>query len=146
MFSGSGFVSSFESIYFSGGLAPVQSTNGKMLLINKKGEPITDAIYDTTFPFSKGQALVSRDNLYGFIDNSGEEVIKCQFGKYPFRGTSHNSWFSKGLAMVLSKEENDNNLGYINKLGETVFKSQFLYASAFSKNYTMVQDWDRRYF
>nr|WP_236011157.1 hypothetical protein [Olleya sediminilitoris] len=48
--------------------------------------------------------------------------------------------------MVLSKEENDNNLGYINKLGETVFKSQFLYASAFSQNYTMVQDWERRYF
>ncbi|WP_445456711.1 WG repeat-containing protein [Flavobacterium sp. HNIBRBA15423] len=149
-FSGLGLISSFESIYFSEGLAPIQSKNGKMLFINKKGDPITDAIYDEAIPFSEGRALVVRDKLYGYIDTTGKEIIKCQFGKYPFY-ISRNSWFSEGLAMVRfgKKIEGwDTSLGYINKNGEIVFEPQFLYASSFSEGYALIQqpDWDKIYY
>lgn len=147
-FSGLG-LGVLETIHFAEGFAPVQATNGagskKMLFINKKGDPITDAIYDHAYPFSEGRALVVRDGLCGYIDHTGAEVIKCLYGKSSF-WMGRNSSFSEGLALVrFSKEagfdENkEGNLGYINKEGDTVIEPQFIHANAFSEGFSLVKN------
>ncbi|WP_299220255.1 WG repeat-containing protein [uncultured Aquimarina sp.] len=141
-FSGYGW-SMLDSSYFSEGLAPIQSKTGKMLFINKQGDSVTDAIYESAHPFSEGRALVSRNGLYGYIDHSGNEVIECKYGiKTAF---SRNSRFSEGLAMVRFNVGDDglkseDNYGYINKDGDIVFDPQFFYANAFSEGFTMIKD------
>ena len=63
--------------------------------------------YSELRPFCEGLAAVkNRNNLWGFINKKGEEVIACQF-------TSVGD-FSERLAAVKNK---DNLWGYINKKG-----------------------------
>ena len=74
--------------------------------INKSGEVIIDAQFDSALPFSEGLASVRcrsehpdracRDKC-GYIDKSGNWVIKPQFGIA--------SSFSEGLARVATGEE-----------------------------------------
>lgn len=141
-FSGYGW-SEFDISFFSEGLAPIQSENKKMMFIDKQGKPITNAIYDTASPFSEGRALVSMNGLFGYIDNLGNEVIKCQYGVNT--AYKSNSRFSQGLAAVrFSKGEEgidcENNFGYIDINGNTIFEPEDYYANAFSEGFAMVKD------
>jgi len=80
--------------------------------------------------FSEGLAAVEFygvDNKRGFIDTTGEEIIKPEFDRV------HN--FSEGLASVRSGKV----WGYISKKGEFVIKPQFEYAGSFSEGLAAVK-------
>ncbi len=146
IFSGYGWPMSKTSL-FSEGLAPIQADNGKMMYINKQGEPITGAAFEEAYHFSENMALVCQDGLYGYIDRSGNQAIDCQFGvirKY----TIENSYFSHGLAAVrfLEKHEEEGNCGYIDKNGEFVFEPEDYDANAFKEGFAMVKDKFEYYF
>lgn len=132
----------FVYIYFSEGMAPVQLHDTKgMFFINKNGDSICEPIYQEAYPFSEGRALVKRNGLYGYIDATGKEVIECQFGE-PVLNPMDGS-FSERLAVVRFGEnagdfDEDDNLGYIDKEGKTIFQGQFLKAAPFSEGYAMV--------
>lgn len=62
------------------------------------------------YSFKKG-------NLYGFINNKGEIVVKPQYNTVGL--------FSEGLCAVVKRENNESKLGYINYTGELVIDLQF---------------------
>lgn len=64
--------------------------------------------------FSEGLAAAKSNGKWGFIDKSGEWMVRPAF---EFAGT-----FSEGLARVMSAE---NLTGYINRTGEIVIRPQF---------------------
>ncbi len=84
--------------------------NDKWGLMNAKGEIIIPCQYDMLIgSFNEwGLAEVRRDNLYGFVNQSGKEVISC---KYQSVGQ-----FSEGLLDVRLNEK----WGYVDTTGNTV--------------------------
>lgn len=78
------------------------------------------AIYSVASDFSEGLACVQDPNgLFGYIDKSGNYVIKPQF--------TYASSFSDGLAVA----ERDSYFGYIDKSGKFVIEPQYYYAEDF---------------
>lgn len=56
------------------GLIPVKN-DGKLGVINKKGQLITECIYDEVEYFTEdGIAKVKKDGKYGFINGNGKMV------------------------------------------------------------------------
>jgi hypothetical protein len=149
-FSGYGFsATDIRSSSFSNGLTPIRSGNKKMMYINKAGEAVTDAIFDKAYPFSEERALVCINGFYGYIDESGKQVIPCQYGVN--EGFESNHRFSQGLAAVRfnignAGIESENNFGYIDKNGNTVFEPADYYANAFSEGFAMIKDLFDYYF
>ena len=47
--------------------------------MNKKGEVVIEPKFESAKSFSNGLAAVSDGEYWGFIDHSGDVVIKCQF-------------------------------------------------------------------
>lgn len=56
----------------------VQDSSG-CYLYEKKNDKIVSEAYEVIFPFVTDYALVYRDGKYGFIDETGEEIIPCVF-------------------------------------------------------------------
>lgn len=74
--------------------------------------------YDLTYAFSEGMVKIkNKDNLYGYMDNTGTIVIPCSFGEA--------SSFRSGLAKVRSADiANKGQLGYVDKFGNSTFDFQ----------------------
>ncbi len=103
---------------FSQGLAKVKKSDGKWGFIDKTGKIVIDAKFDYVERFSENLALVMEYNdedkkLYGFINKSGEKVIKID-DKYEFLSS-----FSEGLAAY----SDGDGWGFINKTGEKLIKA-----------------------
>lgn len=64
--------------YFSNKLS-LFKLNGQYGYINKKGEIITEPIYQDAKNFKEGIALVKKDGLFGFINTKGEIVIPIKY-------------------------------------------------------------------
>ncbi|VAW72542.1 hypothetical protein MNBD_GAMMA10-1726 [hydrothermal vent metagenome] len=132
----------WSATQFSEGLAPIHVANNKMCFIDKKGNRLTDLIYDDAYPFSEGRALVRRDKLWGYIDVAGNEVIACQYGEANM--SPQENRFSEGLALVRFGDnpgfDDAANLGYIDREGGIVLPGQFTAANAFSEGIAMVRD------
>ena len=70
---------------FKNGYMKVYVADNKYNFINKKGELLNDDKYDYASNFnSNGYAIVSKDNNYGVIDESGKEIIKLKYEKIEF--------------------------------------------------------------
>lgn len=102
---------------FSEGLAMVMDyEKGKCGYVNTKGEEVIPLSFESADSFSEGLAAASVESpkqegetLWGYIDKTGNWVIKPQYGRaYAFQD---------GLAMV---EDTDRNIGYIDKTGKVV--------------------------
>ena len=77
-------------------------------MLNLEFEDFIESKYIVTGQFKEGLARVkNHNNLYGYIDKKGKEVIPCQFTK-AFD-------FSEGLAAVSNEE---NLFGFIDTNGE----------------------------
>jgi hypothetical protein len=101
---------------FSESLARVQTKDGKMSYINKKGD-VVFTLDKLTWadPFSEGLADAALSGgpgkrIYGYIDHTGNFVIKPQF--------QHAAPFVQGLAQVLLNGE----AGYIDRSGNFMWK------------------------
>ena len=80
--------------------------------------------YNYTGPFIEGLASVqNHEGLYGFINQEGKEIIKCQYEDI------YN--FSSGLAAVQNLK---GQWGYINQQGEEIISCQYDKAYNFSKD------------
>lgn len=83
----------------------------KWALINRKGEKITDYVFDDVKEFSEGVAPVKKDQRWFFIDKTGSEVLQNDY--------SYIDRFVDGLAWVSLK---DGTRGYIDQSGKFVIQ------------------------
>ena len=101
--------------------------DGKVGLINDKGEWVLPASYDMIYPATQEPIGVLKDGKVGFIDLKGNTVIDFQFGEWNWSiapGAYYQ--FSEGLAVVVlpgstpQKGEIPKS-GVINEKGELLF-------------------------
>ncbi|WP_373056398.1 WG repeat-containing protein [Zunongwangia sp. H14] len=94
---------------------------------------------DYISPFNNGYAAVKKGVKWGFIDEKGTLVInyrddlvltKTDSATYPI--------FSNERSLIVNKKNGISYFGYIDKLGKTVIEPQFLNATNFKKNKTIV--------
>jgi len=87
----------YESVgSFSEGLAPVKNTSGDWIFIDKEGKVVLSS-YKKPLSFSEGLAAACKpkNDTYGYIDRSGNWIIKPQFD---------NAYsFADGVALVKKK-------------------------------------------
>jgi len=108
------FVDGYVSKPFSDGMTFVGKIFNKEMkwaLINKKGEKITDYIFDDVKGFSEGVAPVLKGGRWYFIDTNGVEVLQNEY--------LYIDSFVDGLAWASIK---NGKRGYINHNGEMVLE------------------------
>lgn len=115
---------------FSEGLAPVKvrgevvwcpadasgNRSGATMMygyIDKTGQMIIPAVFNSAEPFSEGVAAVSKCDEAYFIDKSGKTVISGNF--------IYTSSFSGGLAHVETMTKSGLLEGYVDKTGKTIW-------------------------
>ena len=78
---------------------------------------------------------------YGFIDETGKEVIPCRYVPFPYggKGYDNDTCFHDGLARVWN---GDNNWSFIDKTGKTVLTVDYYYVSNFYNGLAMVDSTD----
>jgi hypothetical protein len=117
---------------FVNGKSPWFSKSLGSGFINTNGEKLfglTGTEYDWTANYSEGLAAVSIDNMVGFINTNGNQIIPVQYrnvfdfvnGSAPFRYTTEELW------------------GYLNKNGEVIIEQQFLTAQSIIEGLGWVQ-------
>ncbi|MBE7047034.1 MAG: WG repeat-containing protein [Ruminococcaceae bacterium] len=89
---------------------------GKWGYIDKKGNMIVAAAYDSVTDFDNGYAKVMKDNKYGIIDANGTPIVAVEFDDVML--------FSDGMAAVMRNKK----WGYVNQKGE--FKIDLQYEDA----------------
>lgn len=57
----------------------IYTDNGKLGLIDRKGDIAVPAVYDDIIPMSRKMWDVKKDGRYGVINDSGEMVITCEY-------------------------------------------------------------------
>ena len=103
------------------GTAMVEDTDGKMWLIDTKGNKVTDVGYDEMSRFvNDGLIKVEKDGLFGYIDYNGNVVVEPQY--------KDAKDFSDGLAAVMK----DKLYGYIDTKGNLVIDYKYLLAQDFN--------------
>ena len=89
--------------------------SGKSCLLDTNGKQLTLCTYDRigfgTLDFQDGIAVVIKDGKYGYLNQSGKEIISCKFE------CALN--FSEGLAAV----KENSKWGFINKKGDYVISN-----------------------
>ena len=92
--------------------------NGKRGYINlHTGKMVIEGRYSHAWNFSEGLAAVCRDNLIGFINATGEEVIPCQYPTSTHAINSLGYAFHDGYCTVTNSK---NECGLINQQGQLV--------------------------
>jgi hypothetical protein len=61
-------------------------------LFDSTGQALTPFSYERIYPFSDGLAVVEKNELYGYINDKGQEVIKPQFSFARDFGYDHLAW------------------------------------------------------
>ena len=92
-----------------------------------------DYYYEITL-FHEGLARVRKNNLYGYIDKTGKEIIPCQY--------DNAELFSEGLARVEKRKYCgyiDKTYGYIDKTGKEVIPFQYGGANSFYEGLALVE-------
>lgn len=146
--------------FFSEGVVAVCQEDDEWALIDTKGKLVVPfGVYEGLGDCVDGRILVQKDNLLGYIDKNGDEVIPCKYtGADSFSDgvalVSDNNWistkvidvnenilfetskydvmwgFSEGRAQV--KDKNTGLWGYVDKTGVEVIPCIYYKADAFS--------------
>ena len=111
------------------GLFVVLNYDGLYSLFNANGKKISSD-YNFVYNFEDGKAMVEKDGLYGCIDESGKEVLKCKYARF-------DNEFNNGLAIVKNK---DGLYGFINTEYKEVIKCKYKDASIFSEGLCAVKN------
>jgi hypothetical protein len=110
---------------FHDGLLEIGVSDG--IYVDRTGKVVIDKGFYRGWDFSEGLAVAARkdENLWGYIDTSGEFAIKPQFAW----GPNDYVWsFSDGLAKIKVKGK----FGYIDHAGAFVIKPELLDGTDFS--------------
>ena len=110
---------------FHDGLLEIAVSDGRY--VDRTGKLVIDKGFYRGWDFSEGLAVAMRkgENLWGYIDTTGEFAISPRFETVP---NGYVYPFSDGLAMIEVKGK----FGYIDHSGEFVIKPQFLGGFSFS--------------
>ncbi|MDR2009079.1 MAG: WG repeat-containing protein [Bacteroidales bacterium] len=84
----------------------------KYTLINQYGDTVSKKTYENVGRFNDGICAVYNKERMGFIDNSGKEIIPCEY--------SGESQFNEDLVFVKKIGDKNEKYGFLNKSGETV--------------------------
>ncbi|OBR65736.1 hypothetical protein A7K91_14335 [Paenibacillus oryzae] len=92
--------------------------DGKAGFLNEKGKLIAEPRYDENhyndkIPFLDNLRMVSLEGQFGYIDKSGNEVVKPQYNAV--------SLFMDGMAAVMS----DGRVGFIDKTGQEIIRPYY---------------------
>ena len=101
---------------FAEGYVPVKEN--KWYYIDKTGKKLSSLEFEQANVFSEGLASVKINGKYGFINKSGEIVIKPQFDEAYAYGLN---MFKDGLALINANGK----FGFIDKSGSMVIKTQY---------------------
>ena len=149
-----------EGSAFRNGIAPVKNEEFKMGAINRSGQLVIPVEYDSVIVLDQ-YVRVKKDNLYGYLDTEGHEIIPVQYdyvedigeglccvekdGKYGFCNTDGQiviplqydcaKHFSEGRAAVCK----DGAWGFIDSNGQTVIPLEYDSATFFSGGYATVE-------
>jgi hypothetical protein len=106
------------------------------IIIDKKGTEIIPEYkyYSRPFTFNEGLSRVVRNEKYGFVDESGNEIISCIYDSSYYK-------FEEGFVAV----KLGNNWGFINKQGKVVVDFKYNYAYNFQEGRALVADWSKGY-
>lgn len=127
---------------FQHGLIEIKKrqSNGSMYsaFMNKKGK-IVSAFYDKVRGFSDDLAAVIKDDLIGYIDTLGNEVIKCRF----IANDDFQPDFNDGIARLVKYNNGFGTIeySYIDKTGTVVLqlnKDKILSAENFERGLAIV--------
>ena len=100
----------------------VEQHEGKWGYVNKKGKLVIPVQYDDANYFSVGLACVKKNDKYGFIDSSGNQIIYYLFDEVRA--------FDPQCEMALVCR--NGKWGWINKYGDYVVKCRYDIACPFS--------------
>ncbi len=87
---------------------------GKKGFKNTSGKIIIPAIYDKVASFNEGRAMVSKNNLFGYVDEKGNEIVPIQYQDVDL-------WFYHGVALV----KKYNQWGLVDSNGNTLVSPQY---------------------
>lgn len=103
----------------------------KYAFINKKGKIVYSFTARRAGSFSNGLAAIEALDGFGFINKKGKFTIQPNlpgtFGMIPY--------FSEGLSLTVLK---DNKIGFIDKTGKVVIKTEYQYANDFENGLAQV--------
>lgn len=99
--------------------------------INKKGQILYSFAANDAGSFSDGLAPVQTLDGYGFINKQGKFVVQPKFPSV--YGTT--PYFSEGLSRLILK---DKKIGFIDKKGKVVIKTEYEYAKEFENGLAQV--------
>ena len=112
---------------FSGGMAPVQSTDTELWgYIDKENKIVIPMSYEEAKPFSEGLAYVVKGGKAGYIDGIGNIVIDYKF--MPEDNKYRDNSFHGGMAVV---RDSSGKYGYINRDGNFAIPAIYLDADPF---------------
>ena len=123
--------------------------DGKVGLINEKGEWVLPASYDIIYKATQEPIGVLKDGKVGFIDLKGNTVIDFQFGEYSAVYTSYYQ-FSEGLAVVVLPDSvtpkgEIPKSGVINEKGELLFTLPGMALGPYKEGFVVVRASDKIY-
>lgn len=101
--------------------------------VDRTGKVVIDKGFYRGWDFSEGLAVAMKkgENLWGYINTSGEFAIRPRFETYP---SGYVYPFSDGLAMI----EVRGKFGYIDRSGDFAIKPQFLDGISFNEGMARV--------
>ena len=126
---------------FQNGLAPVTSdeAGGGWRYVDKTGRSAFPAEFQHAGEFNEGLAPVQVDGYWGFINRSGEVMIRPQFRPTPYfdfdQYLSESQGFHQGLAAVANA---DGMIGYIDTSGRYAIQPAFAFGSGFVDGFAYV--------
>jgi hypothetical protein len=102
--------------------AQSQTVTGKPVPHKPSAAAAREVRFDDSdyYTFSEGLCALKKNELWGFIDTTGNVVIDYQY----FRWGNPNPFFSSGIALVSVKEGYMNKLAFLDKKGQLLFKAQ----------------------
>ena len=95
---------------------------GRSAMFSKRKQ-LTDFVYDQVISYNEGLYLVVRNDLYGFLDARGKEVVPC---RYTMANPMHN-----GFAMVCDS----NRYGIIDRRGKLLLPLEYANSGYRSEEY-----------
>lgn len=126
---------------FSGGLAPVQSSDTKLWgYIDSTGNTVIPMEYEAAEPFYDGVACVTKDGLIGYIDKTGNIAVEFRFRTKEGEAIDRN--FHNGVAVAV---DDNGKYGYIDKTGNFVIPAKYLAAGPFLGDVAFVTSENQAY-
>ena len=104
------------------------------VIIDKKGNQVSDQEYEYISNFYKGFAVVKNNDMYGIIDTQGKEVIPCKYQYDEYTRMEIEEFGDYGVVRI----KKNGKWGLLNKKGELIVPANYDIISAFEDGLSLV--------